>query len=374
MRLFLPAIPHTITQRRFSHCAFTMKVLNAAQMWSAAGFDVVHFGVEGAELPTAVERVELLTQAEHLELLGLTSYDDNPAQLIGDHARSGSPCYRQFNHYLRDELKERLQPGDVLCLPFGHAHEAAYQSLPIIESGDVKLIETGIGYPTPATLNRVYESEAWRHWVLGNEQREGADWNTPRHEWVIPNYYDLNDWQHRRTLSDDGARTVVYLGRLEAIKGLTIVPELARARPDLRFVLCGQGDPSPFCTEPNVEYHPPIHGRARAALLGNALCGIYPSRYVEPFCGAAVETMLCGTPVLTSDFGAFTETVIDGTTGVRCRALPTWLAALDRAQYLDRDRVRHNAVDRYSLSAVAPKYVRVFDELQHSGALALQPA
>lgn len=373
MRLHLPAVPHTVTRKDFSHCAFTMKVLNAAKMWSGLGLPVIHYGVEGSDLPPEVERVELLTQEEHLELLGLEAYHERPAQLIGDFGRSGSPAYRQFCHYLREEFKERLEPGDVVCLPFGHAHEAATKDLPIIDSGEVVLLETGIGYPSPATINRVYESEAWRHWILGNEQREGFSFRTARNEWVIPNYYDGEDWPSNVDLSDEDRRTVVFLGRLEECKGLAIVPELARARPDLTFVLCGQGDPSPFCTEPNVVYKPPISGRDRAAFLGRALCGLFPSRYVEPFCGAAVETMLCGTPVVTSDFGAFTETVQLGQSGIRCRSVETWVAALRDVESLDRWAVASYAHRRYSLASVGKMYERVFEELRQRQA-AMAPA
>lgn len=364
MRLHMPGLPHTVTHPSFSHCAFTMKVRNFAPMMRAHGFHVTHYGVEGS-VSGADEDVTLLTRAEHLELLGIESYDHAPTKLVGDYARDDSPVYRQFNYYLRDALKERLQPGDVFCLPFGYAHTAAYSGLPLIRSGEVALIESGIGYPKPATLTRVYESEAWRHWTLGNEMREGMDWRTKRLEWVVPNYYDLNDWcnSYPTPLSGDENRTVVYLGRLENVKGLQLLPLLARARPDLIFVICGQGDPSPFLVEPNIVYKEPIKGRDREAYFARARCGIFPSRFVEPFCGAAVECMLTGTPVITSDFGAFTETVLQGQTGYRCRTLPTFLAALDDVCRLERRDVTIRTAERYGLRPVGARYARVFDEL-----------
>ncbi len=45
---------------------------------------------------------------------------------------------------------------------------------------------------------------------------------------------------------------------------------------------------------------------------------IIQSDYIS---GAGVEAMLCGTPLLGSNYGAFQETIIHGVTGFRCNTL-----------------------------------------------------
>lgn len=362
MKLHLLALPHTVTRADFSHCAFTGKVLRFSPMLRKQGYEVIHYGVEGSE-SGANEHVEILTRDEHLQLLGIPDYHVRPRRTVGSDALEDGPVYRQFNFTLRDELQQRLEPGDVVCLPFGNAHDAATRGLELLVSGEAMRLETGIGYPDPPTMHRVYESEAWRHWVLGAEQRSGAGWKSPRLEWVIPNYYDPRDWPFVRDadLSAEAKRTVVFFGRVCEAKGAELVPVLARARPDLHFVMCGQGEPEPYLTEPNIEFREPIRGDGRAEYLGNAAVAIFPSRFVEPFCGAAVETMLCGTPVLTSDFGAFTETNIPGVTGYRCGGEQSWLDALDRAMQLDRLTVRMSAAQRFAMDVCGPQYARVLD-------------
>lgn len=360
MKLHLLGLPHTITDDSHSHCAFTGKIQRFSPMMRAEGFHVVHYGVAGAE-SGADEQVDVMDQAEHLQLMGLERYHEKPQKLIGDYAQEASAVYRQFNMYLRDELLERVEPGDVICLPFGRAHEAATASLPLVKSGEVMRVETGIGYSEPCTFTRVFESEAWRHWTWGREQRDGAGWKTPRMEWVIPNYYDVNDWPLVLRPDANAMNTVVYLGRIEDVKGLAIVPVLAAKRPDLHFVICGQGDPTPYLTQPNIEYREPISGRDRATFIGNARCLLAPSRFIEPFCGVAVEAMLCGTPVLTSDLGAFTETVLQGETGLRCLSERNWIDGLDAVLDISRVKARYHAVRRYSLQAVGPRYTGVFD-------------
>lgn len=366
MRLHLLGLPHTVTNDSFSHCAFTQKVKRFAPMLRAQGYEVIHYGNAGAT-SGANEDVIILEADEHLELLGQTRLHEDPSRFVGD-ATANAPLFAQFNYQLKQELERRLEPGDVICLTFGGAHDAGTAALPQVRSGAVARVEVGIGYPDPVTFNRVYESEAWRHWTLGKESRSGYGWNTPRFEWVIPNYYDIEDWPYSERPEPN---RVLFFGRITEAKGCEIVPVLARAHPSLEFVLCGQGDPAPYLTEPNIVYHAPLAGRDRAAMLGSAAAVICPSRFVEPFCGGAVEAMLCGTPVLTSDFGAFTETNIPGVTGYRCGTERSWIEALDRVRALDRRFVCDSARQRFLTSRVGPKYRQVFEDM--AVALAARP-
>ena len=374
MRIHLLGIPHTVTRPDFSHCAFTGKVERFSQMMRAQGFEVIHYGVEGAE-SGANEQIDLMERDEHLRLLGQKTYHDDPTAFIGNKAIVGTPLYTQFNFRLRDELDNRLEPGDIVCLPFGHAHENAISGLELLKSGECAAVETGIGYPNPCTIRRVFESQAWRHWIMGKEEREGAGWESPRQEWVIPNYYNVNEWPVVTELSADAKRMVVFFGRINEAKGCAIIPRLARAFPDLRFVMCGQGDPTPYLGEPNVEYKAPISGKERAAFLGNAAIGLFPSRMVEPFCGAAVETMLCGTPVLTSDYGAFTETNINGVTGYRCTDERDFIRNIEWAMCaLKRETVAESARARFATTTCGPMYAKVFDDVSRSMQKAAAPS
>lgn len=346
MRLHVLAVPHTITTPRFSHCAFTGKVLRFSPMLRSVGYEVTHYGVEGAE-SGATEQVDVLATEEWQALGG----QEPGADQFGALARTDSPLYRRFNGALVPLLRERYQPGDVICLPFGHAHAEA-----VAQIGGATLLETGIGYPTAFAQFRVYESQAWMHYHLGRENAGGSDY-----WWVIPNSYDPADWR----LGTGSGAYLCYFGRLNQDKGLDVVREIAKARPDLTVILCGQGDPTPWLTEPNIEARPPIHGSGRDELLGNALAVLMPTRFVEPFGGVAVEAMLCGTPVLGSTFGAFTETIQPGYNGHRCRTLQEWLdgVAAAEAGHFDRAAIRALAVERYSMWHVAEQYAVVFRQL-----------
>jgi glycosyltransferase involved in cell wall biosynthesis len=324
-------------------------------MMQSVGYDVIHYGVEGAHSGATYD-VNLMSFDEWTGIrtkLFKEIYGDRdamPTDFIGDLANTGNELYQTFNARLKIQLGRNLDKHDIICLPFGFAHDTAIKDFPNAK------VETGIGYPNSYQDFRIFESNAWYHYEIGREGRSGHDYH-----WVIPNYFKVDDWDFNPTPE----RYVAYFGRLSHIKGVNIISEMAQARPDLQFKICGQGDPTPFLTSPNIEYVPPIHGRERSNFLGNAMAVIMPTRYVEPFGGVTVEAELCGTPVLGSSFGSFTETVEHGKTGYQCRTFGDFLAGLEKIENgeISREYVRQFAVERFDMYKLAHKYDGVFRQI-----------
>ena len=93
-------------------------------------------------------------------------------------------------------------------------------------------------------------------------------------------------------------------------------------------------------------------GRARALLV--------PTNYIEPFGAVAVEGPLCGTPAVSTDFGAFVDTV---PRELRFNTLAEGARATERAMAMKPKAVRKDALRRFSLEAVAPMYEEWFQRL-----------
>lgn len=349
--LHLIGVFHTVPTSAFSHCAFTGKVLRFAKMVQPYGYQVIEYANEGSE-SVAAEKVPMLSHDEFENLLGRRHRE---AMFHGDLAQIQSPWHALFEERLVSALRDRVRPRDIICHPFGHAHARLVQEFP----NNVHL-ETGIGYNAllPGAM-KIFESYAWMHYHQGREKRVGHNY-----EWVIPNYFDVDEWEP----SFEPGKYIAFLGRIGSAKGMDTLLEIAK-RINVPIKVAGQGDMRQWA-HPNIEHVGALKGRERSDFLRNAYCQLMPTEFVEPFGGSGVEGLLCGTPLIARDFGAFTETVQPGFNGYRCHVLKQWLGAIQAAGKLDRRKIAAAARARYSLQQCGSEYDVVFrqlDELYEDG-------
>ena len=343
MRLHLVGIFHTQASQKYSHCAFTGKALRFPRMMQAYGHEVIEYSNAGSEA-NASEHVEILSAEEFEQFYGSRKATD----FHGDDATVGSQAHQFFEERLIVEMRKRVRKGDIICHPFGHAHQVLLEKFP-----DNYHVETGIGYPTlmPSSF-RIFESYAWMHYHQGRENRQGRNY-----EWVVPNYFDLDEWDP----CYEKGEYLAFLGRICSVKGMDTVKEIA-ARSTVPVMIAGQGDPSPW-EHPNIIYKGPLIGKERSEFLRHAKAALMPTNFTEPFGGSGVEAMLCGTPLIAVDYGAFTETVIEGVTGFRCHTLQDWMDAVNNSDFLDRYTVACTTRNRYSLEACGKKYDKIFNDI-----------
>jgi glycosyltransferase involved in cell wall biosynthesis len=370
-RIHLIAPFHTIPNAAFSHCAFTGKSLRFVRMLQPLGYHLIEYANAGSEAG-ADEPVVMLSRDE----LEACCPPLGPTESHARDAVIGSPAWHRFDMLLRQEMTKRVQPGDVIGHPFGRAHMDIVKLFP-----QAHHVETGIGYnDAPFGAWRIFESEAWRHYHWGHYDYDAACVGDPGlnrfYSWVIPNYFDLEEWP----LDNGSGDYVLFMGRIDPCKGLLVAADIIRAwdkrhpGDGLKFVFAGQGDFDVLRErigpelQHRVDYRGSVLGKDRAPLVGKARCMIMPTQFTEPFGGAGIEGMLTGTPLVASDWGAFTETITPGVNGYRCKTMGDWilaLEALDPARTtLHRSVIATRARERYSLQACAALYDHAFQQLR----------
>lgn len=270
-----------------------------------------------------------------------------PAELW-DHARAfdpGSESWRTWNAQAVARLAKTVAPTDFICVIAGLCQKPIADAFP-----HHMTVEFGIGYGGTFAQYRVFESYAWMHTVYGAQGGSNADGRF--YDAVIPNYFDTDEFP-----AGEGGEGYAFVGRLIDRKGYRIAADVCK-HLGAPLTIAGEGTPPSY-----GDYVGVVGPERRAEIMGSARAVFVPTLYIEPFGGVAVEAMLCGTPVITTDWGAFTETVEHGVTGFRCRTLQEFVDAALLAENLDRDEIRAKAQHRFSLKTVGSQYERYFERL-----------
>jgi glycosyltransferase involved in cell wall biosynthesis len=341
MRFHVIALPHTHVTDAFCACAFTMKVKNFCRMMIERDHDVVLYAGEHNAAPVT-EHVACIDEATRAAHVGAKHYTEAPWE-------PESPAWSIFLGNVIDAMRERIQPRDFVCLIGGYPQKAVSDAFPAHLS-----VEIGVGYGGCFLPFKVFESYAWMHTVYGastggNPCAADGTW----FDAVIPGYLDPAQFPNGR---DDGDY-YLFIGRLIDRKGYATAQEVCR-RLGKRLILAGPGEQRGY-----GEFVGVVGPDERGILMAGATAVFVPTTYIEPFGNVAIEAMACGTPAITTDWGAFTETNIHGVTGYRCRSLAEFIQAAQDAPRLDRRAIRKHAVDHYSLDVIGAQYERYFDRL-----------
>lgn len=344
MRFHVVGLPHTQTTKAYLACAYTQKVRGFCRMMRERGHAVFLYAGEENDAPCD-EHVVCISEAARAAAVGLAHYTQAPFD-------AGMPHWRDFNNRAIAAIRARMRPDDFLCLIAGD-HEPIADAVP-----ELVCVEFGIGYGRTFARFRVWESYAWMHTVYGQQQGAVAA-NGHAQDAVIPGWFDPDDFPFEAEKST----YFLFVGRLIPRKGYMIAVEACR-RLGARVVLAGPGKPPPDCTHVGV-----VDARQRGLLMSRAKALFVPTIYVEPFGTVAIEAMACGTPVITSDWGAFTETVTHGVTGFRCRTVEQFVEAAERVGELDPRTIHETAMRTWSMAVIAPRYEEYFERVaaMHAG-------
>src|ERR1700674_2153588 len=170
---------------------------------------------------------------------------------------------------------------------------------------------------------------------------------------------------------------LVYLGRLEAMKGVHTAIAVAKASgrkliiagnkvmtsPDLGYF---DQEVAPHLDGRQVEYIEPVNDRQKSELLGRCAALLFPTQYKEGFGIVMAEAMACGTPVLATPCGSVPEVVRDNVNGFVCPGVDDFVVAVRKLSDIDRAAVRRDCEQRFNAEAIVSQFEQLCDAMVQS--------
>jgi len=348
-RFHVLGLAHTKTNLDYVLCGYTQKVYKMCQMLIDLGHEVYHYGAEGSN-PPCTENIQVITDAEQKRVYGDFDWHKYYWRYSAD-----DEAHKIFNRNAAREINLRKQPRDMLLISNGAAQKATADAV-----NDVVAIESGIGYLGVFAKYKVFESYAWMHHIYGLRDAPHGSCDIKYYDCVIPNYYNPDDFEYSDTKDD----YYLYVGRLIPRKGVHIAAQVVD-KVGGKLIVVGQGDIKNLGLDShNVEHVGTVGIKGRSDLMRKAKALFVPTIYLEPFGGVAIEANFCGTPVITTDFGAFTETVRHGVTGYRCKTMDDFVWAAKNVDKISPEDCRKHAEANYSMERVSKMYAEYFGKIQ----------
>lgn len=358
--LGLPNAPVT-PDDAFSLCGFSAAGGRFVRMMKDLGHHVTFYGAEGSNIPCN-EFVPIISDDLRKKLLGKEAYQ---------HARIDykTPLFQVSNANAIREINARQRHQDFLMTIGGRAQMPIFDACLNFPTRQMLGVEYSIGYVGNFAGCRVFESYAWMHNCYG-EQRIA---NGRFFDEVIPMFFDPDRFPFRSGMETEDY--YLFVGRLIHEKGVGVACQAATAA-GVKLKIIGHGGDRRNITGGH-EFLGDVDWRTRNEVMSKAKAVLCPTLYLEPFNCVAVEAQLCGTPVISTDWGGFTETVQHGVSGYRCRMLQDFVDGIKAVEYLDRRGIRERAIEKYSMDAIRPRYetyLRRLETLWGAGWNALRPA
>jgi glycosyltransferase involved in cell wall biosynthesis len=340
-----------------------MRVAVVAPVW----FPVPPSGYGGIELVVSL-LADGLVDAGHDVTLFASGGSRTKAALVSSMAAApdpkdlGNPWIDGY-HALTTYLQLQTSTFDVI-------HDHAGVVGPVCAAmlrGNPPVVHTLHGPWTE--LTRLFYSTAARHvhLVAVSDAQRANNTDVP-YQGTVYNGIDLAAYPYQEANDD----YLVYIGRANRDKGPKEAITIARrAGLPLKMVL-KKGEPpekeyfehevQPILAS-DIELFENITHEQKVELLGRATAMIFPIRWPEPFGLVMTEAMACGTPVITTNWGAAPELVDDGVTGFRRDGDDDLVEAVGRVRELDPAACRQRVEKLFSAEAMVRGYEEIYQAL-----------
>jgi len=308
--------------------AFAVAVVKFIQNMQQYGWECVYYGIPGSQVDC-----ETVMCLPHI-------YNDRQTNIS------------LYNKNAGEEIAKRKKPNDIICCFHGWENRIAAEA-----NSDLAIVEPYIAYDHSAAFApyKVFVSYATMHMYYGlHNMLMTPSW----FDAVITNGFTPEEFEFNTKKQD----YILYFGRVVESKGINVAIQ-ATELAGKRLIIAGPGDLKDLGYS-EIPKHVSCVGLCdaedRKILMRDALAIIGPTYYIEPFGNMVVEGYFSGTPAITTDWGGFTENVIHGVTGYRCREMKEFVHAIKNIDKIDPHTCRKFAEENYSEKIVYKKYHEYF--------------
>jgi glycosyltransferase involved in cell wall biosynthesis len=165
---------------------------------------------------------------------------------------------------------------------------------------------------------------------------------------------------------------LLFLGRMTADKGVREAVLAARNAGRRLVVAAKSREPAerayfteqvaPLLDDDRV-YIGEVDQSQKVALLKDAVALLNPITWAEPFGLVMIESLACGTPVVTCPVGAAPEIVDHGVTGFLCGDGGALVDAIAEVDVLNRHACRAAVLERFSTSRMVADHVALYQQV-----------
>lgn len=162
---------------------------------------------------------------------------------------------------------------------------------------------------------------------------------------------------------------LVFVGRISpekrpdiaiAVAKLAGIPLKIAAKVDPKDQKYFEREIEPLLDDPLIEFLGTVDEQAKRLLMRDALALLSPIDWPEPFGMVFIESLACGTPILTRPLGSAPELLRDGVTGFMRLTTEGLAAAALQIASVSRAGCRAYAEQRFGLGRMAQEYIAAY--------------
>lgn len=185
-------------------------------------------------------------------------------------------------------------------------------------------------------------------------------------------YNAINFQNYDMTPTNDPEAPLVFLGRIERVKGCHTAIQVAK-KTNRKLVIAGNVSPLEDEhdyfkkeIEPNIDnilitYVGAVNDIQKNALLGTCKALLFPIEWNEPFGIVMIEAMACGTPVIAYNMGSVNEVIKDGVNGFKVRNQGEMIQAIEKIDTVSRTGVRFFSEEKFDVKTIANQYLSLWN-------------